>query len=89
VNKIRLPNTPAAGSRLGAPAQPQAGRGGAGQLPSDHAVQPAGLEDLGDVGLDLGAGTAGAAAGQAGLQLGQLPAGLGQGLLEPLGLALM
>jgi hypothetical protein len=49
----------------------------------------AGPQDAGDLGLDLVAGLAGVAAGEPRRQLGELPAGLGQGLVEPAGLLVM
>ena len=52
----------------------------------DDPGEPAGLEDRGDLGLDLVLGFAGLAPAQAGGQLGELAAGLGQGLVEAPGL---
>src|SRR6266568_8418403 len=50
----------------------------AGQLPGDDPTHPRIMDDLADLGLDLGAGPAGAAAGQGGGQVVELPGGLGQ-----------
>jgi hypothetical protein len=77
----------AAGGGAGAEGDRQAGRGLAGEGDGENPVQPAGAQDFGDLGLDAVAVFAGVPAGEAGLQLGQLAAGLGQGLLEPAGLA--
>ena len=65
------------------PLQGEVGRGLADEGVGDDPGQPAGLEDLGELGLDPAAVLAGFAAGQAFGQLGEPPAGAGHGLVEP------
>ena len=64
--------------------QAQLGRAVADQGDGDDPGEPAGFEDLGDLGFDSVAGFAGLAAGQAAGELGELAAGVGQGLVESL-----
>jgi hypothetical protein len=89
-----LPNSSASGGGLGlvvdVESQPVVFGLVAGELPGDGAAHLGVVEDAGDLGLDLVAGAAGAAAGQGGLQLGQFVQGLGQcGVGEAGGLRLV
>ena len=68
---------------VGAEGQAQLGGGLPGQGGGDDLADPAGLADRGDLGFDGAAVAAGVATGQGGLQLDELPAGFGQGLVEP------
>ncbi len=61
----------------------------AGEVGGEHAADPGILANRVDFGLDRGAAPAGLAAGQGGGQLVELPGGLGQGLVEAAGLALV
>ena len=86
---MRLPNNSSARALTGfgsTAMRGQVGRVLAGEGVGDDPGQPAGLEDLGDLGLDAGAVLAGFAAGESLGQLGQTPAGAGDGLVEPPGL---
>jgi hypothetical protein len=67
------------GPGVGAPGQPQLGGLLAGQGDGDDVTDPARLQNRGDLGLDRGAGAAGAPAGQFRGRVTQPGVGLGQG----------
>jgi hypothetical protein len=78
-----------AGGVIDEPGEPVLGGGVAGEGPGDDPFGPGVGDNAGDLGLDTGSGAAGAAPGEGVGKYGELGLGLGQGLVQALGLSIV